>query len=234
MLVRFWNHAYHFSPNCIPLSSVTIINHESLIKFSRVIRWRFLLCLLSLPDLHFTFLPRSSLNSRSLNSPNFFYLTPPAVVLFVLINCLILVPQLTNLLDARQYDSVKIFLLFIGYNRSRHTLLASLLDAHPNIIVANDYNILGEWIKNPLLSQRSKYYMYELLYAKSRYDVMFGVRSRLVGDRPKQYHYNIKDQWQGRYKHSLQVCVTVTFFRFLYSPEQNSLDFRSCASLTNL
>ncbi|XP_027057137.1 uncharacterized protein LOC113684038 [Pocillopora damicornis] len=82
------------------------------------------------------------------------------------------VPQLTNLLDARQYDSVKIFLLFIGYNRSRHTLLASLLDAHPNIIVANDYNILGEWIKNPLLSQRSKYYMYELLYAKSRYDVI--------------------------------------------------------------
>ena len=125
---------------------------------------------------------------------------------------MILVPQLTNLLDATQYDSVKIFLLFIGYNRSRHTLLASLLDAHPNIIVANDYNILGEWIKNPLLSQRSKYYMYELLYAKSRYDVMFGVRSRLVGDRPKQYHYNIKDQWQGRYKHSLQVCVTVTFF----------------------
>ncbi|XP_058960889.2 uncharacterized protein [Pocillopora verrucosa] len=115
------------------------------------------------------------------------------------------VPQLTNLLDATQYDSVKIFLLFIGYNRSRHTLLASLLDAHPNIIVANDYNILGEWIKNPLLSQRSKYYMYELLYAKSRYDVMFGVRSRLVGDRPKQYHYNIKDQWQGRYKHNLQV-----------------------------
>ena len=25
-LVRFWNHAYDFRPNCTPLSSITIIN----------------------------------------------------------------------------------------------------------------------------------------------------------------------------------------------------------------
>ena len=119
-----------------------------------------------------------------------------------------LAPQLTNrLVDATKYDKVKTFLLFIGYNRSRHTLLASLLDAHPNVIIANDYNILKEWIENPLLSQRLKYYIYELLYAKSRYDVMFGVRARLVGNKPKKYHYNIKDQWQGSYHDSIQVCV---------------------------
>lgn len=71
---------------------------------------------------------------------------------------LFLAPQRTNppALDARIYDKVKVFLLFIGYNRSRHTLLASLLDAHPNVIIANDFNILGEWINNPLLSQRKK------------------------------------------------------------------------------
>lgn len=27
-LVWFWNHAYDFSPNCTPLSSITIINHD--------------------------------------------------------------------------------------------------------------------------------------------------------------------------------------------------------------
>lgn len=116
-------------------------------------------------------------------------------------------PQRTNppALDARIYDKVKVFLLFIGYNRSRHTLLASLLDAHPNVIIANDFNILGEWINNPLLSQRKKYYMYELLYAKSRYDVMYGVRSRMVDGKPAQYRYNIKGQWQGQYNKSIQV-----------------------------
>ncbi|KAL9959266.1 hypothetical protein ACROYT_G032575 [Oculina patagonica] len=120
-----------------------------------------------------------------------------------------LVPQLTKsppaCLDARMYDKVKTFLLFIGYNRSRHTLLSSLLDAHPNVIIANDFNILKEWIENPLLSQRNKHYIYELLLAKSRYDVMFGVRSRLVGNKPAQYHYNIKDQWQGTFDDSIQV-----------------------------
>ncbi|XP_078364352.1 uncharacterized protein LOC144648763 [Oculina patagonica] len=115
--------------------------------------------------------------------------------------------QLTNppTLDAEIYDKVKVLLLFIGYNRSRHTLIASLLDAHPNMIIANDFNILNEWITNPLLSQRQKYYIYELLLAKSRYDVMYGVRSRLVNGKPAQYHYNIKGQWQGQYNDSIQV-----------------------------
>ena len=110
------------------------------------------------------------------------------------------------------YDKMKSFLLFIGYNRSRHTLLAALLDAHPNVIIANDFNILKDWIENPLLSQRSKYYIYELLLAKSRYDVLFGVRSRPVGNKPVKYHYNVKDQWQGRYNNSIQVSRADTEF----------------------
>ena len=103
------------------------------------------------------------------------------------------------------YDKVKTFLLFIGYNRSRHTLLASLLDAHPNVIIANDFNILKEWIENPLLTLRKKYYIYELLLAKSHYDVMFGVRSRPVGNKPVKYHYNVHDEWQGTFNGSIQV-----------------------------
>ena len=91
-------------------------------------------------------------------------------------------------------------------------MLAALLDAHPNVIIANDFNILKDWIENPLLSQRSKYYIYELLLAKSRYDVLFGVRSRSVGNKPVKYHYNVKDQWQGRYNNSIQVSRADTEF----------------------
>ena len=126
-----------------------------------------------------------------------------------------LVLQITNRqrrIDAGIYDKLKTLLLFIGYNRSRHTLLSSLLDAHPNVIISNDFNILKEWIKNPLLTLRSKYYIYELLLAKSRYDAMFGVRSRPVGDKPVKYHYNVKDQWQGIYNKSIQVGEVNTEF----------------------
>ncbi|XP_066019556.1 uncharacterized protein [Pocillopora verrucosa] len=108
-------------------------------------------------------------------------------------------------LDARIYDKVRIFLLFIGYNRSRHTLLASLLDAHPHVVVANDFNILKQWITMPEIFDRKKYFIYELIYAKSRYDVMYGVRSRLVNGGPVQYHYNVKGQWQGQINEGVQV-----------------------------
>ncbi|CAB3992298.1 Hypothetical predicted protein, partial [Paramuricea clavata] len=40
---------------------------------------------------------------------------------------------------------VDTMLMFIGYPRSGHTLIGSLLDAHPNIVVANEYNILANW-----------------------------------------------------------------------------------------
>ena len=53
------------------------------------------------------------------------------------------------------------FLLFIGYNRSRHTLLAALLDAHPHVVVANDLNILKQWITMPEIFDLKKYFIYE-------------------------------------------------------------------------
>ena len=101
--------------------------------------------------------------------------------------------------------------MFIGYNRSRHTLLASLLDAHPHVVVANDFNILKQWITMPEIFDRKKHFIYELIYAKSRYDVMYGVRSRLVNGGPVQYHYNVKGQWQGQINEGVQVQFSFTF-----------------------
>jgi hypothetical protein len=45
-------------------------------------------------------------------------------------------------MDQTMFDDVKAFLLFIGYPRSGHTLIGSLLDAHQNMAVANEYNVL--------------------------------------------------------------------------------------------
>ena len=37
------------------------------------------------------------------------------------------------------------FLLFVGYSRSGHTLVGSLLDGHPNAIIGNEYGALARW-----------------------------------------------------------------------------------------
>lgn len=39
-------------------------------------------------------------------------------------------------LKQQDIDSVKKFVFFIGYARSGHSIIASLLDAHPNIVMA--------------------------------------------------------------------------------------------------
>ena len=57
----------------------------------------------------------------------------------------------------------------------------------------------------PEIFDRKKHFIYELIYAKSRYDVMYGVRSRFVNGGPVQYHYNVKGQWQGQINESVQV-----------------------------
>ena len=97
------------------------------------------------------------------------------------------------------------FFCSFGYDRSRPTLLAAWLDAHPHVVVANDCNILKQWITMPEIFDGKNYFIYELIYAKSRYDVMYGVRSRLVNGGPVQYHYNVEGQWQGQIGEGVQV-----------------------------
>lgn len=110
--------------------------------------------------------------------------------------------------------------MFIGYNRSRHTLLAGLLDAYPHVVVANDLNILQQWITMPGIFHRKKYFIYELIYAKSRYDVMYGVRSRAVNGGPVQYHYNVKGQWQGKIHESVRVQFSFCYNHYSISCKQ--------------
>ena len=42
------------------------------------------------------------------------------------------------------YDGVQTLLIFIGYPRCGDALVSSLLDAHPHVIVANEFDIIGK------------------------------------------------------------------------------------------
>jgi hypothetical protein len=50
---------------------------------------------------------------------------------------------------------VRSFCLFIGYPRSGHSLVGSLLDAHPDIAIAHEVNVLGLVAGNDLDPGRS-------------------------------------------------------------------------------
>ena len=87
------------------------------------------------------------------------------------------------------FEDVQTYFLFIGIGRSGTTLIGSLLDAHPNVIVANQQNAL-RYFQSGIFKRRQVYY---LLLENSRKNA---VRGRKGGG---GYSYAVPNQWQGRF-----------------------------------
>lgn len=90
------------------------------------------------------------------------------------------------------FDQVKTYCLFIGYPRSGHSLISSLIDAHPNAIMAHRLNSL-KYVQAGFTEK-------ELFYLLLRNSQRFAKTGRkLTG-----YRYAVPHQWQGRFQ-NLQV-----------------------------
>jgi hypothetical protein len=81
---------------------------------------------------------------------------------------------------------VRVFCLFVGYPRSGHSLVGSLLDAHPNSIIANELDAL------------------KFVSAGFNRDQIFYLLLRNSENHSKKgrsqtgYEYEVPNQWQGR------------------------------------
>lgn len=93
---------------------------------------------------------------------------------------------------AKDFDAVPVFLLFLGYPRSGHTLVGSLLDAHPEAWIAHELDVLR--------------YIHK---GSSRNEIMGRLIGRGKWFRSRNYtwtgySYNVPNQWQGKFR-KLQV-----------------------------
>ena len=100
------------------------------------------------------------------------------------------------------FDDVANFMIFIGYPRSGHTLIGSLLDAHPHVVIANEFDVIGEW-QDWKLKNRNKYYLFSQLYKNSQKEAQDGYRSSWANHR---FDYSVPNQWQGKFQGSIKVC----------------------------
>lgn len=87
---------------------------------------------------------------------------------------------------AREFAGLSAYVEFIGYPRSGHTLVGSLLDAHPQIVIANELGALRYLTLGFSMPQ-----IYALLLRSSR-DFTTKGRRNWYG-----YQYGIEGQWQG-------------------------------------
>lgn len=86
------------------------------------------------------------------------------------------------------FSDVSTFRMFIGYPRSGHSLIGSLLDAHPNIIIGHEVDALGIVSRGATQAE-----LFTALLDNSEYYARFG--RDWTG-----YSYSIPGQWQGRYE----------------------------------
>ena len=85
------------------------------------------------------------------------------------------------------FRHLKTYCTFIGYPRSGHSIMGSLLDAHPNAVIAHELDSLR--FLEAGFTERQLYY---LLLENSR---QFTQHGRKWG----RYSFAVPDQWQGRY-----------------------------------
>jgi hypothetical protein len=86
------------------------------------------------------------------------------------------------------FRSVQTYCAFVGYPRSGHSLFGSLLDAHPDCVIAHELDAI------------------KFLYAGLTRDQLFALitkRSRDFADRGSRWNefdYSVPGQWQGRFR----------------------------------
>ncbi len=90
------------------------------------------------------------------------------------------------------FASVRTYVLFLGHSRSGHSLIGSLLNAHPNVLMTHELGAL-RFIR----ARFSRNQLFWLHYAKDRH---FEQKHRQWTG----YDFRVPNQWQGRFD-QLQV-----------------------------
>ena len=93
-------------------------------------------------------------------------------------------------------DRVETFVFFIGYARSGHSIIGSMMDAHPNMVIAHEFMLFKKWQSQTTI--RSKENLFNALYRDSLVATTRGTRSSKV-DCNKGYNLRMERSWQGRF-----------------------------------
>ncbi len=110
-------------------------------------------------------------------------------------------------------DGIKKFVMFIGYPRSGHSIVGSLMDAHPHMVIANEFLLLRNWKyfsdrqkesgeANPFYQHKS--YLFNILYRRSYWDTTDGFRS----EQRTEKNYTLimgPSLWQGRFDKYISI-----------------------------
>jgi hypothetical protein len=95
-----------------------------------------------------------------------------------------------GILKQSSFKRIEHFCLFVGYGRSGHTLIASLLNAHPDIVIGIEWDPLDK-VRLGYVSRNQIFYailLNAINFTKKHKDIWSG------------YSYRVGNNWQGSYR----------------------------------
>ena len=99
-------------------------------------------------------------------------------------------------LNSSEINGLRLLVFFVGFARSGHSIVGSLLDSHPDVIIAHEYKILkGVW-KGSGNTKGAVLYLVNELYRNSYSSAARGWRSEKRST--KSYTLDTSGGWQGR------------------------------------
>ena len=131
-------------------------------------------------------------------------------------------------LTRQEIDGVETFVLFVGYARSGHSIIGSMIDAHPDMMIAHEYFLFKKWADQKKLGINllNKDKLFNELYKESFADTSKGLRTSQ--STTKGYTLQIENSWQGRFR-NLRVIGDksggTTSLLFQRSPEVTTKHF---------
>ena len=106
--------------------------------------------------------------------------------------------------DEQDYKNVDTLLFFVGYPRSRHTLLASLLDGHAHMIVGNERNTFYHLLHGTTMERNQ---VFDDLVQGSKRFMKGGKGKVMEGNLQNTSHFGfyMEGYWQGTYDKYIKV-----------------------------
>ena len=101
------------------------------------------------------------------------------------------------------FNSVKKLLLFVGWPRSCHSFVGSILDGHPHILVADEYFLMTKLRKGRLPIQRDA--IFRALYNSSTRSIENNGSRRARTERQKGYPLIFEDLMQGQFEDHIDI-----------------------------
>lgn len=92
----------------------------------------------------------------------------------------------------KEFSNINNYCIFIGYQRSGSSLVGSLLDAHPNVVIAHELNAMKFF--------ESKFNKDQIYYLLLKNSQKFAEQGRSWSG----YSYTVPNQWQGKFD-NLQI-----------------------------